>query len=59
MSSEYEILFYSGSEKSGEVDCRTEGCGKNAECIREDAEFVCRCLPGYSGRPEVDCQRGK
>lgn len=41
------------------VDCRTEGCGKNAECIREDAFFVCRCLPGFSGRPDVECQSGE
>lgn len=41
------------------VDCRTDGCGKNAECIREQAFFVCRCLPGHTGRPEVGCQRGK
>lgn len=41
------------------ADCRTDGCGKNAECIRENAFFVCRCLPGHSGRPEIGCQWGK
>lgn len=51
--------FYSGTAERGVVDCRTEGCGQNAECIREQAFFVCRCLPGTSGRPEVECRRGK
>ncbi|CAH1986493.1 unnamed protein product [Acanthoscelides obtectus] len=44
------------SERSS-VDCRTEGCGKHAECIREQALFVCRCLPGYTGNAEQDCER--
>lgn len=41
------------------VDCRTLGCGKNAECIREQAEFVCRCPPGTKGLPNIECQRGE
>lgn len=41
------------------VDCRTEGCGKNAECIREQAFFVCRCPPGMNGIPEKECYRGE
>lgn len=40
-------------------DCRTQGCGKNAECIREQAFFVCRCLPGTSGQPNLECTRGE
>lgn len=41
------------------VDCRTQGCGKNAECIREQAEFVCRCPPGTKGLPNIECVRGE
>lgn len=41
------------------MDCRTQGCGKNAECIREQAEFVCRCPPGTKGLPNVECRRGE
>lgn len=47
------------SEKVSVSDCRTDGCGKNSECIREQAYFVCRCLPGYSSVPDKGCQRGK
>ncbi|CAG2055426.1 unnamed protein product, partial [Timema podura] len=38
------------------ADCRTNGCGSNAECLREGAVFLCRCLPGTSGRPDVECR---
>lgn len=48
-----------GSQDRSALDCRTEGCGKNAECIREQAFFVCRCKPGYSGEPETECRKGK
>lgn len=41
------------------MDCRTEGCGKNAECIREQAVFVCRCPPGTTGRANIECTRGE
>lgn len=47
------------SDNTTKTDCRTEGCGKNSECIREQAFFVCRCLPGYSGVPEIGCIRGE
>lgn len=55
----YYLLLLLGTAERGVVDCRTEGCGKNAECLREHAFFVCRCLPGTSGRPEIECFRGK
>ena len=42
-----------------EPDCRTVGCGKNAECIRDGTEFVCRCPPGTTGSPNVECATGK
>lgn len=48
-----------GTAQRGPVDCRTEGCGKNAECIREQAFFVCRCPPGTSGQPNIECHRGE
>ncbi|CAH2073959.1 unnamed protein product, partial [Iphiclides podalirius] len=37
------------------VDCRTNGCGLNGECLREGAEFVCRCIPGTEGQADVEC----
>ncbi|XP_026669631.1 neurogenic locus notch homolog protein 1-like, partial [Ceratina calcarata] len=43
----------SGDKSLG--DCRTNGCGKGAECIRDGAIFVCRCPPGTSGSPDVEC----
>lgn len=50
---------YAGSSEKSVSDCRTEGCTPNSECIREQAFFVCRCLPGYIGDPKEGCQRGK
>jgi hypothetical protein len=58
----YNILcsfFNAGTVDRTPTDCRTEGCGKNAECIREGAVFVCRCLPGTTGRAEVECHSGR
>jgi hypothetical protein len=58
----YSAIFYNnfiGTIDRTPTDCRTEGCGKNAECIREGAVFVCRCLPGTTGRPEVECHSGR
>ena len=52
-------LHLAGSVERSPTDCRTEGCGKNAECIREGAVFVCRCPPGTTGRAEVECVPGK
>lgn len=53
------IVFSGTSDNTTKTDCRTEGCGKNSECIREQAFFVCRCLPGFSGAPEIGCLRGE
>lgn len=58
------IIFYvcflnAGTTDHAPTDCRTEGCGKNAECIREGAAFVCHCLPGTTGRAEVECRSGR
>lgn len=52
-------LFSTGTIERTPTDCRTDGCGKNAECIREGAAFVCRCLPGTAGRAEVQCYSGR
>lgn len=51
--------FATGTIERTPTDCRTDGCGKNAECIREGAAFVCRCLPGTAGRAEVECYSGR
>lgn len=53
------IVLNVGTEQRSVVDCRTEGCGKGAECIRELAVFVCRCPPGTAGDASVECRRGK
>lgn len=52
-------VFSTGTVERTPTDCRTDGCGKNAECIREGAAFVCRCLPGTAGRAEVECYSGR
>jgi len=48
-----------GSSDRDLGDCRTNGCGKNAECIRDGAIFVCRCPPGTSGSPDIECTTGR
>lgn len=48
----------SGSADKSALDCRTIGCGKGAECIRDGPIFVCRCPPGSTGSPDVECKTG-
>lgn len=62
----FELSFYviyssntdfviSGAQERSVIDCRTTGCGINGECLREGAEFVCRCIPGTEGQADVEC----
>lgn len=50
------IVYFPGSQKRSVIDCRTNGCGKNGECLREGAEFVCRCIPGTEGDANIECK---
>ena len=34
-------------------------CGINAECTVINHKPLCYCPPGYSGNPEVECQKRK
>lgn len=44
-----------GAQERSVIDCRTKGCGKNGECLREGAEFICRCIPGTEGDADIEC----
>lgn len=52
----FELCNFLGAQERSVIDCRTKGCGKNGECLREGAEFVCRCIPGTEGDADVECQ---
>lgn len=47
------FLFCIGKQVKTE-DCRTSGCGKGAECVRDQLGFHCQCPPGAG----EDCFRG-
>lgn len=53
------FISFVGTVERQPGDCRTLGCGRGAECLREGAVFVCRCPPGTVGKPEVECRPGR
>lgn len=52
-------IYFIGAQEPSVVDCRTTGCGINGECLREGAEFVCRCIPGTEGQADIECHTSK
>lgn len=38
--------------------CFEDSCGDNAQCMPENHAVKCICLPGYSGNPYTQCERG-
>jgi len=39
--------------------CNEDSCGENAECVPDNHQIECKCLPGYFGNPYVECGLGK
>lgn len=54
----YELIIIAGTIERSAPDCRTSGCGLGADCLRQGLRFVCKCPPGMTGKPEVECRKG-
>lgn len=50
---------FSGDAKKLPTDCRTNGCGKGANCQLKDGGYICQCPPGTIGSPLKECTLGK
>lgn len=54
-----KTCFLSGDMKKLPADCRTNGCGKGANCQLKDGGYTCQCPPGTTGSPQKECNPGK